>query len=112
MSGKGRHRGRGMLAILAGVTLAAMTGLPAYAGTSPHATSARAATASPQSPAREAVLHAKTPAVREALTSDYAAQARARITRRPVLVSADTTEVSQTTANPDGSFTYTNTLMP
>jgi hypothetical protein len=111
-----RHDGwRGPLAVLAGVTLAVLTALPAYAGTGTHTAAGKIAQTGARLHANAlpaAVRHARTPAIRKALTADYAAQARASATHRPVLVTADTTEVSQTVANPNGTFTYTNTQMP
>lgn len=46
------------------------------------------------------------------LLSAGRAQALARATRRPVVASALTTTTSQTTANPDGTFTLTESVRP
>jgi len=110
MSNSGRSRKGAALAAIVGLALALFAALPAYAGPGPlGAAASRQPRASAAASSRQ---HVPSPAARRAVAADRAASARARATHKPVIVAANTTEVSQTTANPDGTFTYNDFALP
>jgi Concanavalin A-like lectin/glucanases superfamily len=96
-------------ALLAAAGSASAAASPALASTSPAAQHAAAQHAGTQ---HAGTQHAGTPAAGPRGLSRAQASAEAKATGRPVIATALTSAESETTANPNGTFRLTQTLLP